>query len=101
MDGASVALLGLAPFRFNTGPYIMVDHKITRDDGLYEFCDVRPGTYEVRIAPPDGVLSSQLFLAAGQNPAGPIQFERDGTAVVNFGFGFPHISDSDDSLNHP
>lgn len=101
MDGASVLLLNVAPFRYETGPYTVENRRLTRDGGIYEFCELRTGIYELRVTPPAGVLSDRLFIVAGSNPVGPIDFEEGDSAMANFGFGFPHVSDSDDSLNQP
>jgi hypothetical protein len=102
MDGASVVLLAAeTPFRYRTGPYWLITRQITRDGGMYEFCGLDKSVYEVRIVPPAGVISDDLFISAGSNPAGPIALEQGGEAVIIFGFGFPHVLDSDDTLNHP
>lgn len=102
MDGASVTLLAAeAPFKYRAGPYWLISRRLTRDGGAFEFCGLGKSVYEVRIVPTEGAITDDLFISAGSNPAGPIALEKDGEAVVNFGFGFPHVLDSDDTLNHP
>ncbi|MFN2137721.1 MAG: SdrD B-like domain-containing protein [Candidatus Promineifilaceae bacterium] len=100
-NGASVFLLGVEPFEFTTGPYVMVDHQLARDDGTYEFCKVRSGTYELRVLPPKGVSTAKLYGTAASNPTGPFPFVRDEMAMFNFGLAYPYAIHSTDTLNEP
>ncbi len=50
MNGASVTLLSVGPFKNETGPYVLQDHQLT-NGGYYVFCGLQPGTYEVRVQP--------------------------------------------------
>ena len=112
MDGASVTLLEVDPFQYETGPYRLISHRATRDIGNYEFCGLKPGTYEVRVKPPENFVEFifpihflngsidlyvwpnkgyvQYFLVptAGSSPV-QIVLEQGEYAEVSVGFGLP------------
>lgn len=111
MDGASVTLLGVGPFKYETGPYRLESHQLTRSGGLYSFCDLKPGTYELRFRPSENFIVltyplhylngmvvifvvpfeqyTQYFLSpTTQNSPIQIELAKDEHAVVNVGFGY-------------
>jgi SdrD B-like domain len=88
-NGARVVLLGVGPFRYQVDPYTLVDSVNASAEGDYAFCNVRNGTYEVRVYTHSRVPQSKLAVATGSNPVGPIPFERGGSAEVNFGLARP------------
>ncbi len=112
MNGASVTLLGMAPFENETGPYRLQAHQMTQDLGVYEFCNLPPGSYELRVKPAEDFVVFQIpvdmltgnyefwfapyeqyvkyFLVptTGNSP-GQIVLEKDGFVEVIIGFGLP------------
>jgi hypothetical protein len=115
MDGASVTLLEIGPFQYQMGPYRLANHQVTRDGGTYEFCGLKPGSYEVRVQPSKSFVDlsmpvhtlngttysdiwsgednvQSLFMTATANNPVQVKLNQGGYAEISVGFVLPTVT---------